>query len=83
MSTPDRQQRIKLRCEGSPVKFDGTVIESTPDGKRIRIKFDGPLEDAVLYAYGDHKMVSDMRDTKGNPTTEVREMSKCLWWDVL
>lgn len=79
----DRAQRIKLRCEGSPVKFDATIIESTPDGKRIVVAFDGPMEDATLYAYGDHKMVSDMIAKDGTAVDDPRLAFKCRWWEVL
>lgn len=78
----ESKQRIKLRCEGSPVKMDGTVIETTPDGKRIKVRFDGPQDDLVLYAYGQ-KMVSNMTGTDGQPVEDVRLMAKGLWWEVL
>lgn len=79
----ESKQRIKLRCEGSPVKMDGTVIECSKDGKRIKVRFDGPQEDTVLLAYGDHKMVSNMTDHSGQDTEDVRLMAKGLWWEVL
>lgn len=76
-------QRIRLRCEGSPVKFDGTVTSSSPDGKHIMVLFDGTSELRSLHAYGDHKMTSDMKDPHGNATEDVRMMASGLWWEVL
>lgn len=76
-------QRIKLRCEGSPVKFDGTVTESTPDGKRITVQFDGPLADKVFHAIGDARMASDMVDRDGKPVTDWRMAAKSTVWEVL
>ncbi len=78
-----KEQRIKLRIEGSPVKYDGSIIESTPDGKRIKVRFDGPLDDVVLHAYGEHKLVSDMRDSGGAPVTDVKLSASCQWWVVV
>lgn len=82
MAEQKKVQRIKLRCEGSPVKLDGTVTECSPDGKRIKVMWDGPQGDTVLYAYGQ-KMVSHMKDTDGKPTEDVRLMATGLWWEVL
>lgn len=85
MSQKESKQRIKLRCEGSPVKMDGTVIECSADGKRIKVRFDGPQDDTVLYAYGDHKLVSNMTGGVGGlePVEDPRLMIKGLWWEVI
>ena len=77
-----REQRIKLRIEGSPVKYDGTVTETSPDGKCIKVVFDGPREDAVMYAWAG-KMMSDMKDRNGDPTTNFQDVAKALYWEVL
>lgn len=82
MANKESKQRIKLRCEESPVKMDGTMIASTPDGKKIRVRFDGPQEDLNLYAYG-LKMTSHMKDKDGQPTDDTRLMASGLWWEVL
>lgn len=79
----NRTQRIHLRCEGSPVTVDGTIIEATPDLKRIKVKFDGPMEDLVMYAYGERQLVSNMKDRNGGDTTDVRSMATGLWWSVI
>lgn len=76
-------QRIKLRIEGSPVKWDGTVLESSPDGKQITVEFDGPLETKVLYSGGGSLMFSDMYGMDGEPVTEYRLAVKSLVWEVL
>lgn len=78
-----KEQRIKLRCEGSPVKWDGTIISTTPDSKRIEVRFDGPMEDTVLVAYGDRKMFSDAFDRDGKPTEDPKLMATGRWWEVL
>lgn len=83
MTDKEHRQRIKLRCEGSPVKLDGIVTECSPDTKKIKVRFDGPLPDKVLYAYGEHKMVSDMTGADGEPVEDVKLMAKGLWWEVL
>lgn len=83
MADSKKVQRIKLRCEGSAVKLDGTVTECSPDNKRIKVVFDGPHEDTVLYSYGDLKMVSNMSDREAKPTEDTRLMAKGLWWEVL
>ena len=75
-------QRIKLRCEGSPVKFDGSIIAASPDGKRIRVEFDGPLEDVELVSIGA-KMASNMTDREGKPTDDFRMATSCQVWEVL
>lgn len=79
----EREQRIKLRVEGSPVKFDATIMECTPDAKKIIVRFDGPMEDATLYAFGDHKMISDMKGSDGQPVDEPRMAAKARYWEVL
>jgi len=83
MNTNKREQRIKLRIKGSPVKFDGTIMESSPDGKRIKVRFDGPLDDTVLVAYGDTALISDGVGRDGKPTLEIRDMVSMREWEVL
>lgn len=50
-------QRIKLKIVGSPVKLDATILEMDADGKRLKVRFDGPLEDAILYYWSDSQLV--------------------------
>jgi len=77
-------QRIKLRCEGSPVRFDATVIASTPDGARIKVEFDGPLDSLELYSVmGGSRMAANMRDRDGAPTDEYMLAASCQLWEVL
>lgn len=86
MSQPEKAekfQRIKLRCVGSPVKWDATILTSDPRGKRIKVRFDGPLDDLILVAYGDKKMVSNGTDKDGKYTETPREMNHFDEWEVL
>lgn len=76
-------QRIKLRCEGSPVKFEGTVLQSTPDGKRITVRFDGPLDDLELFSIGDFRLASNMIGSDGKPVTDWLQATKSSVWEVL
>ncbi len=76
-------QRIKLQPEGSPVKYDATILESTPDGKRIRVEFDAPIDDVTMYAFGGNSMLSDMTDREGKPTDNVLHAVKSIQWRVI
>lgn len=78
-----KTQRIKLRIEGSPVKFDGTILKSSVDGKRITVEFDGPLPTTELFAYSDMRMVSNMKTVEGQETTDTKLMAHGQWWEVL
>lgn len=76
-------QRIKLRCDGSPVKLDATIVKSSPDAKVITVQFDGPMEDVTLYAYGATTMASHLVGKDGVPTTEFRLAVSSRLWHVL
>lgn len=78
-----KEQRIKLRCEGSPVKWDGTVTESTPDGKQITVQFDGPLGDVKFLSAGGNMLVSDATDAEGKPVEDFRMAVNAKYWHVL
>lgn len=65
-------QRIKLKIEGSPVMYTGTVMESAPDGKRIKVRFDGPLDDVVLYAFNGLLLDKDPDEVHPSETKELR-----------
>jgi len=79
----DKVQRIKLRCEGSPVKYDATILESSRDGKRIKVRFDGPMEDTVMVSISDRKLASDMKDMQGRETDVWPLACSSLVWEVL
>lgn len=77
-------QRIKLRCEGSPVKFDATILKSSPDGRRITVRFDGPLDDLDLTALGGGtKLASNMEGRDGQPVEDWALATRSLLWEVL
>lgn len=76
-------QRIRLRCEGSPVKFDATIIATSRDGKEIKVQFDAPMEDTIMVSIGDKRMASDMLDRDGATTHDWRFAVKSLVWEVL
>jgi len=76
-------QRIKLRAEGSPVKWDATITAATADGKEIRVRFDGPMADTTLYAIGDRRMASDMKDRSGAPVEDWRAAASSMLWEVI
>lgn len=78
-----REQRIKLRVQGSPVKLDATIIESSPDAKRIKVHFDGPLDDLVLIAFADTGLFSNGLTREGKPTENWLECTKSQIWEVL
>jgi hypothetical protein len=76
-------QRIKLRCEGSPVKYDGTILAADPVTGEIKVQFDAPVDDKILVPISDRHLASDMEDKDGNPTTDWRMAVQSLVWEVL
>jgi len=78
-----KEQRIRMKVEGSPVKWDGTITETSPDARKITVMFDGPMGEVKLTAFGDKKMISDALDANGQPTDDPRLALSCRWWEVL
>lgn len=60
-----KSQRIKLQVDGSPVKLDADILSISPDATQLKVRFDAPLDDAVLYAWGNFLI-----DRKLDPATE-------------
>ncbi len=77
----DSRQRIKLRLIHHPVKLDATVLEMDPDGGRLKVRFDGPLEDAVLYRYSDDLLVS--RKLENGEVPSQFPDGECMIYEVL
>lgn len=76
--------KITLRLTNSPVKYTGKVVESCSDGTRIKVEFDGPMEDRTLYAFGSGtKLYSDMIGHDGKPVEEFLLSATSLEWEVL
>lgn len=48
-----REQRIRLQLEGSPIKLDASILWMSEDGKKLKVRFDGPLDDTMLYGLGN------------------------------
>lgn len=83
MATKRNEQRIRLRAEGSPVKWDATVTETSADSKVITVRFDGPMGDVKLVAVDKHHMASNMFDRDGRPTEDYRMATQARLWEVL
>lgn len=60
-------QRLRLRIVGNPIKLDATILEMDADGRRLKVRFDGPLDDTVLYRWSDLQLV----DQDCRPNSEV------------
>ncbi len=77
----ESKQRIKLRLIHHPVKLDATIMEMDSDGGRLKVRFDGPLDDLVLYRYSDDLLVSRKLE-KGEVPAQFAE-GECLIYEVL
>jgi hypothetical protein len=81
MANTKKEQRIKLRILGNPVKLDGTITSMDAKGEWIMVEFDGPLESKKLYWYDEKKLAE-------HPREEVRTHTRTIgtypsYWEVV
>ncbi len=57
MKSGKREQRIKLQLDGNPIKLDATIMSMSEDGKRMKVRFDGPLDDTELFVWNPHTLI--------------------------
>lgn len=76
-------QRIKMRVQGTALKFEGEVIEVSPDAKKFKVRFDGQYPDTEFYQYSDKNLVLDKPRVPrpGNFSGDVPADAK--FWEVL
>jgi len=74
-------QRIKLRIKGSPVKLDATILEMIATGKKLKVRFDAPLDDLWLYRWTDTLLISRELGDKESPAQFAE--GDCLFFEVL
>jgi hypothetical protein len=81
----NKVQRIKLRIQGNPIKLDATILEMSADGYRTKVRFDGPLEDAVLYRWSATLLITkDLRDeATGEWLGTPAQHKDCQFFEVL
>lgn len=78
-----RAQHIKVRMEGSPVKWDGVITEATPDGKRIKVLLNGPMGEIEMVPAGNHRLASHCIGRDGKPVDDWRAAVSSRLWEVL
>jgi hypothetical protein len=81
--TPKKVQKIKLRIHGNPIKLDATILSMTADGKKIRVSFDGPLEDMYLYKFNATELCNMDPENPGNIPGLFSEQAGFMRFEVL
>jgi hypothetical protein len=81
-------QKIKLRLQGNPVKFDAVVTAMAGDGSWMDVEFDGPIENMRLYKYGGDRsplfcnLCEEDRQQRAEQFVKKEPMKDIQLWEV-